>query len=99
MTFLATTFSDLANDPGWPGKYIQDAFKQAYVKSQLCCARLALMVVDAQAKHRGVCAGLDLSNKGNLRACVQSELEQNNITPSHYANVKKRVEEASDTKG
>jgi len=86
VTFLADTFEKLANDPSWPAEP-QEEEKwpiEVYllVRARVIQARLALMVVNRD--H-----GDKLPN-----TLLKMVLGEEEITPSHYANVKKRVEEA-----
>jgi len=86
MTFLADTFRDLANDPSWPTG-------GACWEHKLDKAWLALMLVEERINlHHGY-------NRTQHPAAVPADsiayvLQQFNINPSHYANVKKRVEQA-----
>jgi len=86
-TFLADTFRDLANDPYWP--------QSEWKFSTLNMARLALMVVDCKVGAR--C----LREQGpeqywEVSRWLNAILAEDNISPSHYANVKKRVEESKE---
>jgi len=76
---LAKVFADLAADPNWPCKYVQDAYKKAYIEAQIDKARLALMVVEAKAPEWGL---------------LDHTIRVLGIKPSDYANIKQRVEEA-----
>jgi len=77
VTFLADTFSDLANDSSWPldptDRLNEGTMVGLLAREKLKHARLALIVVE----------------KGHFEIL--------NINFGHYANVKKRVDEA-DTK-
>jgi len=98
MTFLADQFEKLANDPSWPWKWglsntrlinidgevlgrldVNNRAGQFLVSSPLTVARLALMVVE-KMEGPGIDVEFILNNEG--------------INPDHYANIKKRVEEA-----
>jgi len=79
MTFLADTFEKLANDPSWPKGWV--------CGWQLTAARLALMVVKVESKYwiHEKCVG----------PCAEDQARHHfGIIPSHYTNVKKRMEEA-----
>jgi len=83
---LAKVFSDLAKDPSWPKGWV--------CGWQLTVARLALMVVEPKFLINLRVDDFPLGMVVAQSKAVDRTLEQDSITPSHYANVKKRVEEA-----
>jgi len=87
MTFLADTFSDLANDPRWPldatDRLNHGTMVGLLAREKLKQARLAIMVVR------------EILHLATVEEPIPDGLRQLGISPDHYANVKKRVEEAN----
>jgi len=95
MTFLANTFRDLANDNmDWTIWKEEVEFPS---HSPLTMARLALMLVEEKTrrKHedRRWFPWGDLTEDARIRLRLEI-LSEEEVIPSHYANVKERVEEA-----
>jgi len=86
VTFLAQVFADLADDPSWPTSKDRLKLGRKYPELRtiycgtLDTARLALMVVE---EHWRVPV-----------SSIDHVLSHFRINPDHYANVKKRFEEA-----
>jgi len=95
---LAQTFADLANDPNWPPDKERVKLGMKYPElrdiycGKLTMARLALMVVEKEADRLYFKA--DRGWLSDLEQWIVEAVNELEINPSHYANVKKRVEEA-----
>jgi len=95
---LAKVFRDLANDPSWS----LDVKEQAswsleirlLIKAEMNQARLALMVVEAEARtaQYGRLIVKDITT--DIEELIPNVLFAHYINPSHYAKVKERVKEA-----